>query len=204
MDETHEERTRERTRNRRRRHGGITMTDHEPRHGRGRGGRRHRARRGAVGRAVLTLLAERPMHGYELITELEERSDGRWRPSPGAIYPALGRLEDHGLITSSEVDGKRRFALTDAGRQRLAELEEEHGDEPAPWADAASGARGDLRRQLAELAGQVRQIARFGSSAQRDRAVAVLADTTRELYAVLATVDEPVGEPADGADDPDT
>ena len=57
---------------------------------------RQRARRGAVRGAILRLLAERPMHGYELITELEERTGGRWRPSPGSVYPALAQLEDEG------------------------------------------------------------------------------------------------------------
>ena len=77
----------------------------------GRGGGRHRARRGAVPIAIFTLLEERPMHGYEIITELETRSDGRWRPSAGSIYPTLDKLEARGAITSSEVDGKRQFAL---------------------------------------------------------------------------------------------
>ncbi len=97
---------------------------HHTHHGRGgpggRGGGRHRARRGAVVDATLLLLDERPMHGYELITELESRSDGRWRPSPGTIYPALGRMEERGFIEAEEVDGKNQFRLTESGRARLA------------------------------------------------------------------------------------
>ncbi len=113
----------------------------------GRGGGRHRARRGAVPIAIFTLLEERPMHGYEIITELETRSDGRWRPSAGSIYPTLDKLEDRGAITSSEVDGKRQFALTDRGRQMLADIRSvQDSDEPAPWNHSGTGGRGDLRR----------------------------------------------------------
>ncbi len=66
---------------------------------RGAGGRRG-ARRGDVRAAVLALLAERPMHGYEMIQELESRTDGMWRPSPGSIYPTLQLLEDEGLVSA--------------------------------------------------------------------------------------------------------
>src|SRR6478735_6661636 len=90
-----------------------------PRYGRGRGG--PRARRGDVRAAVLALLDERPMHGYEMIKELEERTQGAWVPSPGSIYPTLQLLEDEGLIRGEESDGKRRFALTDAGKSAQAE-----------------------------------------------------------------------------------
>lgn len=174
---------------------------HDARPGHG----RHRARRGAIRSAVLTLLAERPMHGYELITELDERSSGRWRPSPGAMYPALARLEEHGLIASEDDDGKRRFRLTDEGRARLAELVESQGDDSvAPWDDAGTGSRGELRHIVAELTGQARQIGRFGTSAQIDRAAGVLADAKRALYAILA--DDAAADDAadDDADDDDT
>ena len=169
---------------------------------------RHRARRGAVRAAILTLLDERSMHGYELITELDQRSGGRWRPSPGAIYPALGRLEDEGLLTSTEDDGKRRFTLTDRGREALAELRRRQGDEAsAPWDDPGTGRRGDLRRQVVELVSQVRQIGRFGSPDQVDRAGTVLADTTRRLYQILASPEEAppaaAGDPGDGGEGTD-
>ncbi len=87
-----------------------------PRYGRGRGG--PRARRGDVRAAVLALLAERPMHGYEMIKEIEERTEGAWTPSAGSIYPTLQMLEDEGLIRGEESDGKRRFTLTEAGADR--------------------------------------------------------------------------------------
>ena len=153
----------------------------------GRGGR-HRARRGAILNATLLLLDERPMHGYELITELETRSDGRWRPSPGAIYPALGRMVEHGLIEADEVDGKKQFRLTDGGRERLTEYRAAQGDDDVePWNDAATGPRGDLRGHVAELVGQVRQVGRFGTPEQIEQAATVLTGAKRQLYAILAT-----------------
>ncbi len=160
---------------------------HQAEHDRGGRGGRHRARRGAVPLAIFTLLDERPMHGYEIITELESRSDGRWRPSPGSIYPTLDRLEERGALSSTEVDGKRQFSLTDRGRQMLAELREAQGDDAdAPWNQSGTGGRGDMRRLMSELGGQVRQIARFGSTEQRDAATKVLEDTKRQLYEILA------------------
>ncbi len=163
---------------------------------------RHRARRGAVRIAILTLLDERPMHGYELITELETRSEGRWRPSPGAIYPALEKMEYHGAVTSTEVDAKREYTLTDQGRQMLAEIREAQGDDAElPWNHTGTGGRGELRGLMSELSGQTRQVARFGSLEQRDAATAVLEDTKRKLYEILA---RPADTPADAAaSDPD-
>ena len=172
-------------------------------HGRGgHGGSRHRARRGAIRGAVLTLLAERPMHGYELITELDNRSEGRWRPSPGAMYPALSRMEEHDLITSEDVDGKRQFSLTDAGREQLAEFQDAQGDDAGdPWDDTGTGGRGDLRRNVAELTGQARQVGRFGTATQIERAAEVFADAKRKLYAILAEPEQAEPEKHDGPDE---
>ena len=91
--------------------------------------RRGRARRGDVRLALLRLLAEEPRNGYQLMQTIEERSGGRWRPSPGSVYPTLAQLEDEGLIRSTESDGARQFEITDAGREHL----ETRAGEPAPW-----------------------------------------------------------------------
>ena len=148
---------------------------------------RHRARRGALSAAVLTLLDERPMHGYELMTELDDRSEGRWRPSPGAMYPALKKMVIHDLVTAEDIDGKRQFSLTDAGRERLAEIREQSGDNGAqPWEQTNTGGRGELRGSIAELIGQARQIGRFGTAEQIEKAGALLDDAKRQLYAILA------------------
>src|SRR6202011_2396696 len=89
--------------------------------GRGPFGRGRKARRGDIRTAALLLLAEEPRNGYQIMQEVEERSDGEWRPSPGSVYPALSQLEDEGLIRTEVLDGRKLFALTDAGRKLLEE-----------------------------------------------------------------------------------
>jgi DNA-binding PadR family transcriptional regulator len=150
-------------------------------HRRGRG----RARRGDVRLALLRLLAEEPRNGYQLMQAIEERSEGLWRPSPGSVYPTLAQLEDEGLIRSVQAEGARRFEITDAGREHLAD----RTDEPSPWAPA----EGDAENPLSELGPLVIQIgkatfqvASVGDRAQRDRARALLADTRSALYRILS------------------
>src|SRR4051794_41372321 len=126
-----------------------------------RGGPGGRARRGDVRAAALALLTERPMHGYEMIQELEERTDGVWRPSPGAVYPALQLLEDQGLVTADAEAGKRLFSLTDTGREEAAKA----GDRK-PWDDVTEGIDPQQfkpRDSLAPIAGAARQVALAGA-----------------------------------------
>lgn len=139
------------------------------------------------------------MHGYELITELETRSQGRWRPSPGSIYPALTRLEEHGLVTARELDGKKVFSLTERGRDARAVLDVDAAD-PTPdrWREPGD-AHGAMRALLAEIAGQARQLRRFGSHDQVERAAALLEAAKRDLYAILADGPAP-DEPAEETD----
>lgn len=125
------------------------------------------------------------MHGYELISAMEDKSGGRWKPSPGSIYPALRRLEHRGFITATETDDdKRRFELTDAGRARVAE--QRHAGHDAPWDEHGLGRHGELRRAVAELVGPARQIGRFGDDNQTAAAVKVVNDATAQLYRILA------------------
>jgi DNA-binding PadR family transcriptional regulator len=158
---------------------------------------RSRARRGDVRLAVLRLLAEQPRNGYQLIQAIEERSEGLWRPSPGSVYPTLAQLEDEGLIRSVETEGGRRFEITDVGREHL----NSRSDEPDPWQPAAEEADNPLI-ELAPLVIQIGkatfQVASVGDRAQRDRARALLADTRRALYRILA--DDP--HEADTNDEP--
>ena len=150
-------------------------------HRRGRG----RARRGDVRLALLRLLAEEPRNGYQLIQAIEERSEGAWRPSPGSVYPTLSQLEDEGLIRSADADGARRFEITDAGRDQL----DARADEPDPWQSAEKGSENPLS-ELAPLVIQIGkatfQVASVGDPAQREKARALLADTRRALYRILA------------------
>src|SRR5690348_9353331 len=113
-----------------------------PRRHRGRG----RAPRGDVRAAVLLLLAEEPMHGYQLMQAIAERSGGRWRPSPGAIYPTINQLEDEGLVTVTAESGRKLVTITDAGRQQLAERKEAGADPFAGF--RADGPGVDLRGVL--------------------------------------------------------
>ena len=145
-----------------------------------------RARRGDVRAAILPLLAEQPMHGYQVIQELESRTGGAWRVSPGSVYPTLQMLEEEGLIAGQEIEGKRVYSLTEAGRAQ-AESQKEAGR--APWDEVAGG--GDetlhnLRDAAFKLAAAAMQLARAGSKEQVDRAVGVLNEARRQLYAILA------------------
>lgn len=150
------------------------------------GRRGQRVKRGDVRAAILTLLGEQPRNGYQLIQEIAERSGGVWKPSPGAIYPALQQLEDEGLIRSEDSEGKRVFALTEAGRTYLAERPEEASP---PWAGLANEVPDDLA-EIQALLGQVMgagmQVAQVASDAQLEKAKQILSQARRSLYQILA------------------
>ncbi|NUT37644.1 MAG: helix-turn-helix transcriptional regulator [Hamadaea sp.] len=149
-------------------------------HGRGRG----RGRRGDVRAAILGLLAERPMHGYEMISELETRTGGVWRPSPGSIYPTLQLLEDEGLIEAVQQEGRKSYTLTEAGRA-AAEADADR----APWrqftADQVNEAQG-FREAGFGIMQALHQVGASGTPEQRARALELLNETRRKLYAILA------------------
>ncbi|MFL6139735.1 MAG: PadR family transcriptional regulator [Frankiaceae bacterium] len=156
---------------------------HDLHGGRRRGGR-GRASRGDVRAAILLLLAEEPMHGYQLMQAISDRTGGRWTPSPGAVYPAISQLEDEGLVTVTADAGRKLVALTDAGREHLAAHREAWGDPYAGY--GAAGPGGDLRGLLAQLHEAARVVARTGTDAQRSAAAAILAEARRSLYLLLA------------------
>jgi DNA-binding PadR family transcriptional regulator len=163
-------------------------------------GRGRRARRGDIRTAALLLLAEEPRNGYQIMQEVQERSGGIWSPSPGSVYPALQQLEDEGLIRTQEDDGRKLFAITDAGRTLLAERGAER---PAPWEQAgAAGGAHELGRLIREVASAFAQVMRTGSEAQITKAATVLAGTRRDLYRILADGDdaETSGESGPGGD----
>ncbi|MFD2077843.1 DNA-binding transcriptional regulator, PadR family [Actinopolymorpha cephalotaxi] len=171
-------------------------------------GRGPRARRGDVRSGILHLLADtgRPMHGYEMIRELAERSGGAWRPSAGSIYPTLQLLEDEGLVSSTEAAGKRSYALTDAGREHVAT----HGGQ-APWeefADPADSPWHDLRNAGMGLAAAAMQGAQVADEDQLARIVDTLHEARSKIYRILGE-DPPRGdadatEEGDGDEDEDS
>jgi len=150
-----------------------------------RGNRRGgRGSRPNVRPAVLALLLERPMHGYEMIQELESRTGGIWRPSPGSIYPTLQLLEDEGLIVAETSGGRKAYTLTDAGR-----AEAETAAQNPPWAqftDDTMSQVQDFRDAAVGIMSALKQVGFSGTPEQRDKALAVLNETKRKLYAILA------------------
>ncbi len=158
--------------------------------GRGRGGR---GRRGDVRAAILLLLEGEDMHGYELIQQIRQRSNGVWKPSPGSIYPALAQLEDEGLVLIEKILGRKTAKLTDVGK---AYIEEHRADLGDPWADvnADIGDQAlDLRGLTGLLIGAAGQVAAVGTPEQAERASEVLIEARRSLYRILAE-DEATGE----------
>ncbi len=167
-----------------------------------RGGRR--AARGDVRASVLALLAEQPMHGYQIINELAERSHGAWRPSPGSVYPILQQLQDEALVRIEEIDGRRVVHLTDVGRVYVETHQEELS---APW-EAVGGQPDEqtweLMNAVRAVTGAASQVAQVGAAGDVQRATEMLTDVRRRLYGILAgDPDEaaPTEQPADPAGD---
>ena len=177
----------------------VEREQHHARGPRGRGGRggpgrygRGRAQRGDVRTAILLVLADQPMHGYQIMQAMGDRTGGAWRPSPGAVYPTIAQLEDEGLVTTQEEGGRRLVTLTPEGRAYLEERSARLGDPFADFAGRASWP--DLREGMQELQAAARQIVTSGSTAQINAAAQVLAQARRSLYLILA------GEPEDAGD----
>lgn len=153
-----------------------------------RGHRRgNRGRRGDVRLAILALLAEGPMHGYEIIQQIAERSQQLWRPSPGSVYPTLQMLVDEGLITGAETDGKKRlFELTEEGRGVAESIE------TPPWEQIADGAdpgQINLRTAARQLFGAVTQAGQAATTEQQQRIVDIINGARKEIYGILGETD---------------
>jgi DNA-binding PadR family transcriptional regulator len=147
---------------------------------------RPKAGRGDVRAAILALLREGPRNGYQIMSEIEERSGGAWRPSPGAVYPALQQLADEGLIEAEESGGRRTFRLTDAGRRHV---EENPQLARAAWESMADGEPGEIPGLLAaaaRLGGSIVQLAHAGTPGQIRAAEQLLGQTRSRIYQILA------------------
>ena len=140
--------------------------------------------------ALLILLAEEPRNGYQLMQVIEERSDARWRPSPGSVYPVLSQLEDEGLVRATERDGSKLFELTDAGREHVAEAD----TTTPPWEAESDSpdveAFKQVRRLIPEVARAAMQVTHSGTEAQAAQAIETLRNARRTLYRILAEDEE--------------
>jgi DNA-binding PadR family transcriptional regulator len=148
-----------------------------------------RARRGDIRHAILALLGEQPRNGYQIMQELEQRSRGMWRPSPGAVYPALQQLEDERLVAVEASGGGRVFHLTEKGKKAAAAADSRR---EAPWQAASEAAGSDIAQisgLLRQLAAAALQVAQAGSTAQVQEARRLLSQTRKSLYRLLADDD---------------
>ncbi|MEV7610884.1 PadR family transcriptional regulator [Microbacterium sp. NPDC089320] len=148
-----------------------------------------RMAKGDVRTAVLSLLAEKPMHGYQIINEIADRSGGSWKPSAGSVYPTLQLLADEGLIEAEEQNGRKTYSLTEAGRA----VASEHTETRAPW-ESQSKSEGShdnprysaLPKAGVDLAAAAAAVGRSGSTEQVQQAVEILDEARRRLYSILA------------------
>ena len=169
---------------------------------RGRGRGRGRAGRGDVRAAIISLLSEEPRNGYQIIQEINERTGGLWRVSSGSVYPAISQLEDEGLIEPTDGNGRKLFALTDAGREHA----EQHAEHLARlWEAGAEDARLTEFLRYRELIGQLvaatRQVNEVGTTTQREEAKQVLVRARQALYKILAAdAAEDAGDEAEPTD----
>jgi DNA-binding PadR family transcriptional regulator len=138
--------------------------------------------RGDIRTAILAALLEQPMHGYQIIQSIEARTHGAWKPSPGSIYPTLQLLADEGLVSSEQVGERKVFSLTAAGREVAAEA----GPVPGSPTSHDFESKTALPKAGAKLAQAAAQVAHSGTPEQTERAIAVIDEARRKLYAILA------------------
>ncbi|HWU59003.1 MAG TPA: PadR family transcriptional regulator [Microbacteriaceae bacterium] len=143
-----------------------------------------RMSRGDVRLAILALLAEKPMHGYQIIAEIGERSGGAWKPSAGSVYPTLQLLADEGMITAEVADGRKTYSLTEEGRAEA----DASADRAAPWETSGHHdlGMGALPKAGVALAQAAAQLKRTGTEKQVEQGVKVLDEARRKLYSILA------------------
>jgi DNA-binding PadR family transcriptional regulator len=150
------------------------------------GPRARKAGRGDVRAAILALLQEGPRTGYQIMSEIDERSGGAWRPSPGAVYPSLAQLADEGLIAGEEAGSRRTFSLTDAGRAYIQEHPEMARGAWESTAQQEAWQVPGLFAEAARLGAGIVQMAHAGTPDQIRAAEKLLEETRRKLYRLLA------------------
>ncbi len=154
-----------------------------------------KVRRGDVRAAILDMLKDEPMNGYQLISQIAERSGGAWKPSPGSVYPTIQQLEDEGLVEADDERGRRTLRLTEEGRRYVEERADEMAETWAPFGEqrqASGDEYANLKPEIGQVMAAVWQIVTTGTDRQRRDAIKILIETRRQLYGLLA----------DGADGP--
>lgn len=141
-----------------------------------------RVPKGNVRGLLLAALLAGGAHGYELMRRLEDQAGGRWRPSPGSVYPLMQLLEDEGLVRSTEQEGRKVYELTATGREQA---------DQSRLRDLAAGTPGaaahlDLRTEVHRLHSAARQVGTAGDAAQVEQAVAIVRNARQALYRLLA------------------
>lgn len=135
--------------------------------------------------AILIELAEAPMHGYQLIQAIQDRTHGAWTPTPGSVYPTLQLLTDEGLATAT-LDGERKvYTLTDAGKEAAAALARDD-EPPSRGRRGWDSERAALPKAGAKLAQAIGQVVTSGSTEQQERAATIVDEARKKLYAILA------------------
>lgn len=161
---------------------------------------------GDIRAAVLRELSDESMHGYQIIRAVEARSGGTWKPTPGSVYPTLQVLDDEGLVSAEQVGERKVYSLTDTGRlaaAAAASAATDSANADSAHAGAAYAASGSpkapqqawgqgvhsalaLTKSAAKLAQVMTLVAQTGTSRQTERAVAIVDEARRKLYAILA------------------
>ena len=140
-------------------------------------------RHGSLRLYLLRLLDEEPRHGYEVIRLLRDRFMGVYSPSPGTIYPRLARLEEEGLVTHDEVDGRKVYRITEAGRDELRsrsdELDELEEELSASVSDIVREVREDVRQTVRSLREELTWAARESRRMGREMASDVREQATQ-------------------------
>ncbi len=170
--------------------------------------------RGDLKFALLELLQERPMHGYEMMKALEQQSGGFYSPSPGSIYPTLQMLEDRGFVTSKDVEGKKVYSITDTGRKLLADrLRDEEEFAGPPWMHRRHGFGRRFSPEMQALRAEAMEVMRlfaiaarivFQNPQQISRLHAILERTRKDLADLIYAAGQQQGQtsPTSSPDQP--
>ncbi|RCV51121.1 PadR family transcriptional regulator [Marinitenerispora sediminis] len=154
---------------------------------------------------LLKLLDESPRHGYEIISLLRDRFLGVYSPSPGTIYPRLARLEEEGLVTHEEVNGRKVYRLTDKGREELRDRSAELDDLEREITDSVRDVARAVKQDVRDTISSLREELKFAAGdfrrtrTARERGAGSAPPESDDVWRQASS--EPAGEPAGGGDE---